>query len=165
MNPHNRANAPGRQGPPPGRGGGEGQGGNLPKVQYFEDGKLRPALLDSEAEQVGRALAEAGLQSAQLRRFYGDVLNLRRRFELHSTGLDPARCDAAFQDILPEFRMLRAKAFYANKRSEKILPRVMKQFVENHVKAVNSWKDFMAFCRHFEAVVAFHYAFAEKERN
>lgn len=164
MNPPRQSNAHPRQSPPRGGGGGE-QGANLPPVKYSENGNLRPELLDKEAEEVGRKLADAGLQSAQLRRFYGDVLNLRRRFELRSAGQDQAKRDAAFQEILPEFRMLRAKAYYANKRSRTILPDVMKTFVENHVRAVQSWKDFLAFCRHFEAVVAFHYAFSERERS
>lgn len=163
MHPPKRPNQQGRQGPPAGE--GTGQPASLPAVKYHENEKLRPDLLDGDAEQVGKALAAAGLQSAQLRRFYGDVLNLRRRFELRSAGQDISRREEAFQEILPEFRMLRAKAYYANKRSKNILPDVMKKFMENHVREVKTWKDFLAFCRHFEAVVAFHYAFSEKERG
>ncbi len=156
-------NAPGNRGPQPRqRPPAAAQQAALPAVKYFdENGKLRPELLDDEAEKVGKALADAKLQSAQLRRFYGDVMNLRRRFELRAAGQGAEKCDEAFRDILPEFRMLRAKAYYANKRGS-ILPDVMKKFVESHVRAVATWKDFMAFCRHFEAVVAFHHAFAEK---
>lgn len=134
----------------------------LPEARYFDNGRLRPELLDAEAEQVGRRLAEAGLDSAQLRRFYGDVLGLRRRFEVRSAGRPLNERDSIFAEILPEFRMLRAKAYYANRRSDKILPEVMKTFIQNHVRAVKTWQDFLAFCRHFEAVVAFHYAFAKK---
>ncbi|MCS7042802.1 MAG: type III-A CRISPR-associated protein Csm2 [Bryobacteraceae bacterium] len=150
--------------PPQAAAQGQAAGGHaLPPVKYFnEHGKLRPELLDSEAQEVGEALAKAGLESAQLRRFYGDVLSLRRRFEIRAAGAPFAERDSIFEDILPEFRMLRAKAFYANKRSDKILPAVMKEFIQRHVQAVKTWQDFQAFCRHFEAVVAFHYAFSKK---
>ncbi|GIU76162.1 MAG: hypothetical protein KatS3mg004_3249 [Bryobacteraceae bacterium] len=150
----------GAQGPP---NAGPGKS-PLPEVKYHDNnGKLRPELLDEEAMQVGKALADAGLESAQLRRFYGDVLSLRRRFEIRSAGMEPDKQESVFADILPEFRMLRAKAFYANKRNERILPAVMKDFIQRHVNAVKNAKDFLAFCRHFEAVVAYHYAFAKKE--
>ncbi|MGQ9634952.1 MAG: type III-A CRISPR-associated protein Csm2 [Bryobacteraceae bacterium] len=129
-------------------------------MKYYENGKLRPALLDEEAMQVGKLLARSGLRSAQLRRFYGDVLALRRRFESASAGTPIEERESVFQEILPEFRLLKAKAFYANKR--KILPMEMKNFLERHVRAVKTWEDFHAFCRHFEAVVAFHYAFAKE---
>lgn len=157
-------NAPGNRGPQPPQGSqSAAQQTALPPVKYFDDhGKLRPELLDEEAMKVGEALASAGLESAQLRRFYGDVLSLRRRFEIRSAGAPLSERPSIFADILPEFRLLRAKVFYANKRSEKILPKVMKDFIQRHVDAVKSWQDFLAFCRHFEAVVAFHYAFSKK---
>jgi CRISPR-associated protein Csm2 len=142
---------------------GAAQGNALPPVKYFDEkGKLRPELLDQEAMKVGEALANAELDRAQLRRFYGDVLALRRRFEIRSAGAPFSERPSIFADILPEFRMLRAKVYYANKRSEKIVPQVMKEFIQRHVDAVKSWQDFLAFCRHFEAVVAFHYAFSRK---
>lgn len=134
--------------------------GGLPEVKYYENGKLRPELLDEEAMEVGKLLAGSGLRRAQLRRFYGDVLVLRRRFEIASAGTPIEERESVFQEILPEFRLLKAKAFYANKR--KILPIEMKNFLERHVRAVKTWEDFHAFCRHFEAVVAFHYAFAKE---
>lgn len=157
-------NAPGNRGSQPQqRPPAAAQQAALPAVKYFnENGKLRPELLDEEAMIVGQALANAGLESAQLRRFYGDVVSLRRRFEIRSAGAPLSERPSVFADILPEFRLLRAKAFYANKRSEKILPKVMKDFIQQHVQAVQSWQDFLAFCRHFEAVVAFHYAFSKK---
>ena len=132
----------------------------LPEVRYFENETLRPELLDEEALRVGQALADQGLKSAQLRRFYGDVLGLRRRFETESGVVPPEQRESIFQEILPEFRLLRAKAYYAHKR--KIIPDVMKQFVQQHVDAVKTSKDFLAFCRHFEAVVAYHYFFAKE---
>lgn len=157
-------NLPGnRGGQPPRAPQPAAQQSALPAVKYFDEkGKLRPELLDQEAMQVGEALARAELESAQLRRFYGDVLSLRRRFEIRSAGVPLNQRADIFADILPEFRLLRAKAFYANKRSKKILPDEMKNFIQRHVDAVKTWQDFLAFCRHFEAVVAFHYAFSRK---
>lgn len=159
--PNQPVGRPGQQ--PPRQQAAAAQGSVLPAVRYFDEkGKLRPELLDEEAMRVGEALARAELESAQLRRFYGDVLSLRRRFEIRSAGAPLSQRADIFADILPEFRLLRAKVFYANKRSKKILPDEMKIFIQRHVDAVKSWQDFLAFCRHFEAVVAFHYAFSKK---
>jgi len=147
----------------PGSTGQPAQQAQLPPVQYFTpDGKLRPELLDEEAQKVGQILADAGLEKAQMRRFYGDVLSLRRRFEIDSAGRGPGERESSFQEILPEFRMLRAKAYYANKRSSAILPDEMRRFVDQHCNSVKNSRDFLAFCRHFEAVVAYHYTFAKK---
>lgn len=157
--PNQPVGRPGQQ--PPRQQAAAAQGNALPAVKYFDqEGKLRPELLDQEAMQVGEALAKAELERAQLRRFYSDVLALKRYFELRSAGLDMHRRDEAFSEIYAQFRMLKARAYYACQR--KVIPGVMKEFIQNHVGAVRTWKDFLAFCRHFEAVVAFHYAFSKK---
>jgi CRISPR-associated protein Csm2 len=113
--------------------------------------------------QVGKALAMQGLERAQLRRFYGDVLNIKHRFETRAAGYDKKQREDLFRDFAPEVKLLRAKVYYAHKRSAKIVPAVMKQFIEYHVNAVKTAEDFLAFCRHFEAVVAFHYAYSNSK--
>jgi CRISPR-associated protein Csm2 len=128
---------------------------------------LRPALLDEEAEQVGRKLAEEKLERTQLRRFYNDVLSLKRRFEMETVREKakgtPSTADEIFRRIEPELRLLRAKAYYANRR--KVLPDIMKTFIDQHIRKISGAKDFQAFCKHFEAVVAFHYAYSKESRK
>ena len=60
--------------------------------------------------------------------------------------------------------MLKAKAVYANGRDRgHTFPNEMLQFVVSHVHGVKTARDFDAFCRHFQAVVAFHKFYAPKE--
>ncbi|MGQ9917546.1 MAG: type III-A CRISPR-associated protein Csm2 [Bryobacteraceae bacterium] len=138
-------------------------GGTPARIQYFtENGTLREDLVDAEAERQGRILGDVA--PAQLRRYYEDVMNLRRRLEHEAANTAGADPEQIWLRLRPEFRMLRAKAYYANKRSEKVFTREFRDFIENHVRSVNTLREFLAFCRHFEAVVAFHKVYA-KDRN
>ena len=145
-----------------GRGPGGGFGGHpsepksLPTPQtvaYFQpDGSLVSALMDSQAEDLAQRLSQ--VTTTQLRRFYDDVLTLRQRLAAEQRqGRDK---EAVFNDLRADFKMLKAKAVYAHGRSEKTMPRPLLQFFIDHVAAVNSARDFEAFCKHFQAVVAFH---------
>lgn len=131
-------------------------------VEYFDNnGNLREELVDADAETEGKTLAEAKLKHTQLRRYYEDVLNLRRRLE-HECANQPDRSEEeVFRRLRPEFKMLRAKAYYAHKRSSKIFPDQFKDFIERHVHSVQTAAQFRAFCQHFQAVVAFHRVYAE----
>jgi CRISPR-associated protein Csm2 len=131
------------------------------EVRYFtKEGNLSASLLEQEAEQTAKALQR--MKSSQLRRFYDDVVSLRRRLDLEA-GAGQGGRDAAFDMLRAEFKMLKAKAAYANRRDEgKTFPDEMLQFVVNHVHAVKTARDFEAFCRHFQAVVAFHKYFAKE---
>lgn len=155
-----------------GGGGGRGPGGsfggnssepkNLPTprpVVYFQpDGSLVSALMDSQAEELAQQLNQ--VTTTQLRRFYDDVLTLRQRLMAEQRqGRDK---EAVFNDLRADFKMLKAKAVYAHGRSEKTVPRPLLQFFIDHVAAVNSARDFEAFCKHFQAVVAFHKFYGEK---
>jgi CRISPR-associated protein Csm2 len=128
---------------------------NLPTprpVAYFRDGKLIPELMDSEAERIARELGQ--VSTTQLRRFYEDVLNLRQRLAAAVGRQDNA--EEVFSRLRADFKMLKAKAVYANGRSGKAFPRELLQFFIDHVEAVKNARDFEAFCKHFQAVVAFH---------
>lgn len=130
-------------------------------ITYFENGLLKPHLLDEEALVVAESLVSESLgrnkmKASQLRRFYDDVLSLRRRLDLES-GTDLTQRERSFSAIRAEFKMLKAKAVYAWGRDQgKTFPLPMLQFVINHVHAVKSARDFDAFCKHFQAVVAYH---------
>ena len=145
-----------------GRGPGGGFGGHSPElkslpaprpVTYFQpDGALAPALMDSQAEDLAQQLNQ--VTTTQLRRFYDDVLTLRQRLAAEQRqGHDK---EAVFNELRADFKMLKAKAVYAHGRSEKTCPRPLLQFFIEHVAAVNNARQFEAFCKHFQAVVAFH---------
>lgn len=131
-------------------------------VTYFDDkGNLREELVDEEAEEQAKTLAGAGLKHTQLRRYYEDVLNLRRRLDHEIANRPGATEEEVFLKLRPEFKMLRAKAYYANERSDKIFPDAFKTFIEINVKSVRNAADFKAFCQYFQAVVAFHRVYAK----
>lgn len=156
--------------PGPYQGGGRGQQGGNPAMAipqpkpvryYTEQGNLNATLLEQEAEETAKALQR--MKASQLRRFYDDVVSLRRRLDLEAGAGDGGR-EAAFETLRAEFKMLKAKAVYANGRDRgRTFPNEMLQFVVSHVHAVKTARDFEAFCRHFQAVVAFHKFYAPKE--
>jgi len=146
----------------PGAGGPAGP--RIPEPQpvtyYAGPNKLDPELLDSKAEQWARKFSK--VSASQLRRFYEDVLSLKKRLQLEATGTRQEAREKAFDRLRADFKMLKAKAVYAYGRSEKQFPRDCLQFFVNHVHAVRTARDFDAFAKHFEAVLAFHKALAEK---
>ncbi|MDQ2694751.1 MAG: type III-A CRISPR-associated protein Csm2 [Pseudomonadota bacterium] len=116
---------------------------------YRDDGRLRPELLDSEAEAMARRLHS--VSSSQLRRFYQDVVNLRQRLPQ-----DPEQAEAAWEDLRAEVRLLKARVVYAHGRSEKNVPPALLRFFIDHLHSLESARDFAAFFLHFQAVVAYH---------
>lgn len=152
-----------RGGPPPRREDDMRQLPRAQRVQYFDsEGRLRPALVDEEAEEWARKFA--GIKASQLRRFYESVLSLKRRLELAAEG--GLNRDAGFDRLRAEFKMLRAKAVYTQGRAasrDRGAFASLLQFFTNHTAAVQNARDFAAFCQHFQAVMAFHKFYAPKE--
>jgi|FLYL01.1.fsa_nt_gi CRISPR-associated protein Csm2 len=148
-------NRPGSQAGGRSPAGGGQQSSTLPaprKISYFNGDTIRAALLDEEAEKCARQLAN--VSNTQLRRFYEHVLNLQRRLELAEDK------EKAWQELAPEFKMLKAKAVYAYKRPGNRFPLDFLQFFFDHTASVNNQRDFGAFCKHFQAVVGFHRFYA-----
>jgi len=160
----------------PNRGGGGGaprQGGHRPsieqllklqdRVKYFADEErraVRPELLDGEADEIARKLQD--VPASQLRRFFGTVMDLRRRMEVDKEFRKNSEA------IRAEMAFLKASAAYAAKRlgydnPEKNWsgdPLELVRFFTVHRNSVKDARDFEAFARHFEAVVAFHKVYA-----
>lgn len=156
-----------RSGGQTGQGGGERptiakllQSGD--RVSYFADPErrtVRPELLDREAYCVACRLQD--VPSSQLRRFFGTVMGIRRRMEV-----DPEFRKNA-EAIRAEMAFLKASAAYAAKRLDYEKPKKWKgeplelvRFFTVHRNSVQDARDFEAFSRHFEAVVAFHKVYA-----
>jgi len=123
---------------------------------------LRKELLDGEAEATARKLA--GVPASQLRRFFGSVMGLKRRLLL-----DREAKQIPDDLIQAEVAMMKASAAYACKRLdyERKNPdglELVRLFVRaGH--AVKDRKDFEAFARHFEAVIAFHKVYETRQRG
>ena len=127
-------------------------------MYYKTDGSLDPKWVDSEAQAMARKLViknsygkadKDSIKSSQLRKFYADVKGLERSWEYQKCS------EAAFLGILPQIKILKAKAAYAQGRG--VVPPAFTQWVNTHVDAVSTSADFKAFLLHFEAVVGFCY--------
>lgn len=130
------------------------------RVTYYPGGSFDVELVQSKAEEWARRLQ--GVRNAQIRRFYEYVQDLRRRLDLRG-GVDPQEREKVFKGLKAEFLMLKARAIYAHKRSSKQFSEDAMKFFINHAASVENARDFEAFCRHFEAVVAFHYPKEDKD--
>ena len=133
------------------------------KVEYFEnDGKaIKADLFSDEAEKVikcfiskninrdykesrGKRKLVKKISSTQIRKFYEEVLNLKSQLENGKS----------FKEILPYFKMLKAKANVAYERE--VINTNFKTFIEKNVDYIGSDETkFKIFCTFFEAVVAY----------
>jgi CRISPR type III-A-associated protein Csm2 len=121
---------------------------------YFQANSTaaRPALLDAEAQRIAKALAT--VPPSQLRRFYAEVMALRRRLDLDASLPD--------DEISAHLALLKAKAAYTCKRAERY-PIDMVKFFTLHAASADGREKFMrGFQPHFEAVMAYHRVFAQK---
>lgn len=134
---------------------------------YYENGALRPELLDTHAKVLGESFAkkgDAGVKSTQMRRFYGDVKELETRIE-RKEGVDifESNDPQKLTQYLALIRMLKSKAAYAAGRNT--VSRAFESFIAKAVDQIRTPKDFRAFVLFFEAVVGYYYgAGGEKNR-
>ncbi|WP_135467879.1 type III-A CRISPR-associated protein Csm2 [Crenalkalicoccus roseus] len=154
------ATGPGHAAPPA---GGEDARGRIEdllrppaqKLCYFADNDRKVIdanLLGSKAEEVARKLAE--VPASQLRRFYAEVMALKRRAEL---------AGASDAEVRAQLMLLRAKAAYTWAR-QKSYPDELVLFFTRHAASVETRHDFLrGFQPHFEAVMAFHRVFGKKK--
>lgn len=119
-----------------------------PKGYFGSDNKPRPELFDAEAQAEAREWRE--IKTAQVRRFFGQVMADKRHFDLRKDTDDPP----AESDARVAMAMLKATSAYAAARDPKRQP--LADFVAHHANLVKSLHDFTLFARHFEAVVAWH---------
>lgn len=129
-------------------------------MYYTNDGTtIDPKWVDSEALSMAKKLVIKGyngkindkesINSSQLRKFYTDVKGLELTWEYQKCS------DAAFLGILPQIKILKAKVAYAKGRGT--VPPAFANWINTHVDAIKTPKDFKAFLLHFEAVVGFCY--------
>lgn len=125
-------------------------------TRYFTEagGKsaFRSELFDQEAQEKAESLANERINNTQLRRFFAPVVRIRLRAEAGEINDD---------DIRAELALLKARVAYAYERPGSQVPAVLVSFITNHAFSVRTKRDFIAFARHFEAVVGFHRGFAK----
>lgn len=132
------------------------------EVVYYRDNAINPELVTTLAEKFAKEFVlvpddsrdknrggEKKINTAQLRRFYGNVKNLEMRWQN-----SPDR-QQGFRDILPLIKLLKAKAAYAHKRE--LVPFSFRNWIWENVDMINTERDFKAFLLYFEAVVGFCY--------
>jgi len=126
--------------------------------EYFEGKYIRKDLFSDVAEKVveciktptredgrdRRGNPKKRISSTQIRKFYEEVLNLKDQLD---NGKE-------FREILPYFRMLKAKANVAYERD--VINTNFKRFIEENVDYIGDNEEkFKIFCTFFEAVVAY----------
>ena len=118
----------------------------LPVTFYLDAEKqnLNPTLLNADAEKQADSL-HRNINSAQIRRFFGEVKNLGLRLEQ----------GRPWSQVEPLFRMLRSKAAYA--AGTRKVPYEFSAFIADNVERVKDENDFKAFVLYFEAVLGFAY--------
>jgi CRISPR type III-A-associated protein Csm2 len=123
----------------------EEQGGRGGFIKFRDNGKLRSALLTTEAKKWGEDFFNAKLTPTQLRKFYNEVKALEARIETTS-----------FEENQALIGMLRSKVAYAcPEKGQKKVPEIFKKFIEQCVKSIHSKQDFDDFVLFFEAVYGF----------
>jgi len=134
---------------------------------YYENGALRPDLLDKYAKELGEDFARKDgykVKSTQMRRFYGDVKELESRVEREAGADIFESADASkLAKYLALIRMLKSKAAYAAGRET--VSRAFERFIVQSVDQIKTPRDFRAFVLFFEAIVGYYYgAGGEKNR-
>ena len=136
---------------------------------YYDDaGNLRSGLLDTEARQQAENFVHVNnkkdkLNANQLRRFYNECKNLEKKFSFakqkqtsEADSIETAS-HAAFLQVLPLIKMLKAKVSYAANPSNPKIPRKFSDWLNTSIDGIEDEKDFEAFLLSFEAVVGYCY--------
>jgi CRISPR-associated protein Csm2 len=105
--------------------------------------------LDRDAQRQAEDFRE--LHTAQLRRFYGMATVFKRRLETDDTLSD--------NDVQAQMAYMKAAAAYAAMRGQR---EELVRFFTRHANSIKRREHFERFCRHFEAVVAYHKVFGKE---
>lgn len=133
---------------------------------YDSTGKhIRPELLNEEARKAaemfiqkfnGRVDDRNSIKNSQLRKFFNEFKSLERQLDQQQGDVEES-----FKSVKPLVKMANAKVVYAQAR--KVVPQAFVDWLQKHVQAIDSARDFKAFLLHFEAVVGFCYGINPKD--
>ena len=132
-----------------------------PAIQcLFDPAKPEQELYDTLAEQQADAFPERTLKSSQLRRFFGEIKDLYRRYNALAaqSADDTAKAEIYRRDIEPLFKMIRSKVSYATRvGGQSNLNQRFADFLSQGIDKVKNHDHFRKFVMHLEAVVGFMY--------
>lgn len=115
---------------------------------FFEDPEkkiINKKLITEVAHEYGVKFVKEGIPASQLRNFFNDVRSIEAK----------VKAGNSFDEVMPHILMLKAKAYYAAGRNNKLKP--FKEFITKYVDRIETKEDFDAFVKFFEAVVAYFY--------
>jgi len=117
---------------------------------YFDPQKAVTELVDELAQKQARQIRR--ISAAELAKFYTEIKELERILQHSDATQETWR-----SQVEPRFRLLRSKAFYANRRIGQGhgVPREFRDLIDKSVRSVRNEEDFLKFAKHFEAVVGF----------
>jgi CRISPR-associated protein Csm2 len=124
------------------------------------ESELFDTLAETQAEQLEK------INSSQLRRFFGEIKDLYRRFNALTAGKnDQEKKDIYRTHIEPLFKMVRSKVSYATRAGQSKVPRSFAEFLEGGIAKVQNHEDYRRFVLHLEAVVGFMYGKGKVENR
>ena len=116
-----------------------------------EKTKLDPGIFSDRAEKAADKIRQE-LNSAQLRRFFGEMKGYYQRWKNQS------KSEKAFETtFLPLIKLMKSKVFYASNPKKIKIPNTFASFLLGGIEQIQDGKDFEAFILYFEAVVGFLY--------
>jgi CRISPR-associated protein Csm2 len=124
------------------------------QVGYVSAEKPGPEFLDDAARSQAEKFER--LPPSQLRRFYSMATDFKRRLELDTEGR------IGDSEVQAQMAHLKASAAYAAMRNQ---PEELVRFFTVHANSVRTPTHYRTFCRHFEAVVAYHKVFGRERRD
>jgi CRISPR-associated protein Csm2 len=127
---------------------------SVDRAAYLTTERPGPGFLDADARDQAEKLAR--LAPSQLRRFYAMVTGFKRRLELDGDGR------IGDNEVQAQMAYLKAAAAYAVMRRQ---PDELLRFFTIHANSVQTCNQYQTFCRHFEAVVAYHKVFGTERRD
>ncbi len=151
-----------QHGPFHGRGGGgvRSNRGGQPQGKsievYFDPSKSDAELFDALAEKQCNVLDK--LNSNQLRRFFGEIKDLYRRYESLIASSPEKKKEIYHDQIEPLFKMVRSKVSYATRAGgQSKMNKDFAQMLSEGIAKVENAEQFRKFVMHLEAVVGFMY--------
>jgi len=122
-------------------------------------------LVDNLAEQQAKSLEI--LTSSQLRKFFGEVKDLYRRWKmLEKTAGESNKLERYQEVIEPQLKMLRSKAYYAIRLGgQQQIPESFRDFIDKGIEKIKGPGDFEKFVKHFEAIVGFLYGLGRVKKS
>ena len=112
---------------------------------YFDaEGQVKPAVVDTWAEEVAKVLGSSGITSSQLRRFFNQLRAIEAKLDTLS-----------FNAVKSDIYSLKRDAAYAVGRG--VVKENFKEFIDRNVElAAQDEKNFRkGFIEHFQSVLAY----------